>query len=175
MENFHDLIVKRRSIRKYTEEPLSAEDVKTILEAALLSPAGKSKNPWHFIVVEDKEVLEQLSHAKKHGATPLKNASLAIVVLGEPIISDTWVEDTSIACTMIQLQCEDLGLGSCWIHMRNRFTEAGQESEDAVRNILDIPYSIDVLAVIAIGHKNEDKKPHDTENLQWEKVHIGKW
>ena len=105
MENFHDLIVKRRSIRKYTEEPLSAEDVKTILEAALLSPAGKSKNPWHFIVVEDKEVLEQLSHVNKHGATPLKNASLAIVVLGDPIISDTLVEDTSIACTMIQLHC----------------------------------------------------------------------
>ena len=53
MTSFHDLVISRRSIRKYTGEPLDPEHVKLILEAALMSPAGKRKNPWHFIVVED--------------------------------------------------------------------------------------------------------------------------
>lgn len=175
MENFHDLLIKRRSTRKFTEEPLTPEEVTTILQAALLSPAGKSKNPWQFIVVEDKEVLERLSYAKQHGAALIKGASLAIVVLAEPMISDTWIEDASIASTLIQLQCEDLGLGSCWVQIRNRTTEAGQDADEAVRAILDIPYTVEVLSIIAIGRKNEEKKPHDTDKLQWEKVHIGKW
>ena len=119
--------------------------------------------------------MERLSYAKEHGAALVKGAALAIVVLAEPMVSDTWVEDASIASTLIQLQCEDLGLGSCWVHIRNRFTEAGQDAQEAVRTILDIPYTMEVLSIIAIGHKSDERKPHDIDKLQWEKVHIGKW
>ncbi len=174
MENFHDLLVNRRSIRKYTDELLSPDEVKLILEAALMSPAGKRQNPWQFVVVEDKEVLEKLSYAKEHGSGPIKGAALAVVVICDPRV-DTWVEDGSIASMLIQAQCADLGLGSCWIHIRNRYTANGQSSEDAVRSILDIPYEWQVLSIISIGHKNEERKPFDTDKLQWEKVHIGKW
>ncbi|MEG1586360.1 MAG: nitroreductase family protein [Bacteroidales bacterium] len=175
MENFHDLLVQRRSIRKYTEEPLTPDQVKLILEAALLSPAGKRKNPWQFIVVEDKEVLKLLAKAKEHGATPIEGASLAIVVLCDANISDTWIEDGSIASTLIQLQCEALGLGSCWIQMRDRFSAEGRRAEDVIREILSIPFGIEVLSIISVGHKAEEKKPYDPDKLQWEKVHIGKW
>lgn len=175
MEDFHDLLMRRRSIRKYTEEPLSPEKVKLILEAALMSPAGKRKNPWQFIVVEDKSTLEKLSHAKEHGAGPIAGATLAIVVLCDAITSDTWVEDGSIASILIQLQCEALGLGSCWIQIRNRFTANGQSAEDAVREILDIPYQMEVLSIISIGHKAEERSPFNPEKLQWEKIHIDKW
>ncbi|MDO5570785.1 MAG: nitroreductase family protein [Bacteroidales bacterium] len=174
MEDFHELLKRRRSIRKYTDEPISAEDVKTILEAALMAPAGKRQNPWQFIAVEDKETLKRLSVAKEHGARPIEGASLAIVVVCDSTI-DTWVEDGSIASILIQLQCEALGLGSCWIQMNKRFTSNGQSAEDAVREILGIPYQMEVLSVISIGHKAEEKKPFDEEKLQWEKVHIGKW
>jgi nitroreductase len=175
MTNLHDLLIHRRSYRKYTGQPLDPDDVKTILEAALMAPAGKRRNPWRFIVVEDKDTLTALSTAKDGGAGPLAGAALAIALVANPEESDTWVEDLSIAATLIQLQCADLGLGSCWIHMRGRFDENGVSAEANVRRILDIPEAYEVLCVISIGHPDEERKPYDTEKLQWEKVHIGQF
>lgn len=175
MENFHDLLKHRRSIRKYTDTPLTPEEVKLILEAALMSPAGKRKNPWQFVVVEDKEMLARLSQAKEHGANPIAGASLAVVVVCDAISSDTWIEDGAIASILMQLECESLGLGSCWIEMRNRFSADGHRAEDVIRGLLNIPFDMEVLSVIAIGHKDEEKQPYDTDQLQWEKVHIGQW
>jgi len=175
MNSFHDLVISRRSIRKYTGEPLDPEQVKLILEAALMSPAGKRKNPWHFIVVEDKEVLKALSEAKDQGALPIAGASLAIAVVANPEDSDTWVEDLSIASIQMQLQCTDLGLGSVWVQMRNRFDSDGNTASYNVCKILNIPAPYEVLSVISIGHPDEIRKPYDTSKLQWEKVHIGKF
>lgn len=175
MDSFHDLVINRRSIRKYTAEPLDPEHVKLILEAALMSPAGKRKNPWHFIVVEDKEVLKALSETKDMGAAPIAGASLAIAVVADPNESDTWVEDLSIASIQMQLQCADLGLGSVWIQMRNREDADGNSATYNIRRILSIPAPYEVLSVISIGHPDETRKPYDTSKLQWEKVHIGKF
>ena len=175
MQSFHDLIINRRSIRKYTDEPLDPEHVKLILEAALMSPAGKRKNPWHFIVVEDKATLKALSEAKDQGALPIAGAALAVVVVANPADSDTWVEDLSIASIQMQLQCRDLGLGSVWIQMRNREDSDGNTATYNIRRILYIPAPYEVLSVISIGHPDEERKPYDTSKLQWEKVHIGKF
>lgn len=175
MENMHDLLKNRRSIRKYTTEPLSPENVQLLLSAALMSPASKRANEWEFIVVEDKDMLLRLSHCKDLGAKPVASAALAIVVVSDPSKSDAWVENASIASVLIQLQAEDLGLGSCWIQVRNRLTENGQSAEDYVKESLTIPYDMQVLSIIAIGHKDEVRKPYDEEKLQWEKVHIGQW
>ena len=73
---------------------------------------------------------------------------------------------------MIHLQAEDLGLGSCWIQIRNRYKSDSMLSEEYVREILDIPLQFQVLSIIAVGHKGMDRKPFDEANLQWEKVHI---
>ena len=170
MQSFHDLIINRRSIRKYTDEPLDPEHVKLILEAALMSPAGKRKNPWHFIVVEDKATLKALSEAKDQGALPIAGAALAVVVVANPADSDL-----SIASIQMQLQCRDLGLGSVWIQMRNREDSDGNTATYNIRRILDIPAPYEVLSVISIGHPDEERKPYDTSKLQWEKVHIGKF
>lgn len=173
--NFKDLARTRRSIRKYTEEKLTPEQVELILSAALMSPASKRANPWEFVVVEDKEVLEQLASCKKYGAKLIADAALAIVVIADPLKSTVWIEDASIASIMIQLQAEDLGLGSCWVQIRDRYTVNEEQSESFVRGILDIPLQMQVLSIIAIGHKAEEKKPFEKENLEWEKVHIGKY
>ncbi len=175
MNSFHDLVIHRRSYRKYTEELLSPDQVRLILEAALMSPAGKRKNPWHFVVVEDKDVLSALSKAKDAGAAPLADAALAIVVCASPEASDTWIEDCSIAAHQMMLQCTDLGLGSVWIQMRNRNDADGNTANFNICQLLQIPAGYEVLCAISIGHPNEDRKPYDTEKLQWEKVHIGKF
>lgn len=175
MNGFQNLVIHRRSYRKYTTEPVSPEQIHTLLETALMSPAGKRKNPWHFVVVEDKDMLKALSEAKSQGAAPLAEAALAIVVCADPKESDTWVEDCSIASLQIMLQAQDLGLGSVWIHMRNRTDEAGNNASDNVKKLLDIPADYEVLSVISIGHPGEERKPYDTAKLQWEKVHYGKF
>ena len=175
MNNFSELISKRRSIRKYTEQEVSQEDVVTLIKSALMSPTSKRSNGWQFIVVDDKEMLQKLSHCKEHGATFLADASLAIVVMADPLVSDVWIEDASVASIMIQLQAEDLGLGSCWIQVRERFTASGMPAGEYVHEALDIPLQLQVLSIIAIGHKGMERKPFDEEHLQWEKVHINKY
>lgn len=175
MSNFSELIANRRSIRKFTDESLSPEQVESILRAGLIAPTSKNARSWQFLVVEDKEMLQKLSHCKQSGSKPIDNCVLAIVVLADPLTSDVWIEDASIASIMMQLQAEDLGLGSCWIQIRERHTEAETPSDEFVRELLDIPFQLQVLSIIALGHKAQERPPFDEANLQWEKVHIGKY
>lgn len=175
MENFSDLIRLRRSMRKFTSEELAPEEVVTLLKAALMSPTSKRSNSWQFIAVDDKETLDKLSRCKEHGAAFLADAALAIVVMADPLASDVWIEDASVASILIQLQAEDMGLGSCWIQVRERFTATGMSSDEYVHGILDIPLQLQVLSIIAIGHKGMERKPFDEEHLQWEKIHINKY
>jgi len=175
MNSFSDLIANRRSMRKYTDEEISQEDVVTLMKAALMSPSSKRTNPWQFIVVDDKETLQKLSHCKEHGAAFLADAALAVVVTADPLTSDVWIEDASVASIMIQLQAEDLGLGSCWVQVRERFNASGASAGEYVHEVLDIPLQLQVLSIIAIGHKGMERKPFNEEHLQWEKIHINKY
>ena len=172
MASFHELISKRRSIRKYTEQPLTTEQVQLILAAGLKSPTSKNAKSWQFIVVEKKEQLEALSKLKKSAPRIVSNCAIAIVILGDPIKGDVWIEDASIAATMIQLQAEDLGLGSCWIQVRGRETEFGIDSEEYIKDLLNVPMHLRVLTVITIGNKDENKEPRSEDNLAWEKIHV---
>lgn len=175
MDNFSELIKNRRSMRKFTADELSQEEVVTLLKAALMSPTSKRSNSWQFIVVDDKALLQELSHCKEQASSFIADAALAVVVTADPLASDVWIEDASIASVIIQLQAEDLGLGSCWVQVRERFTAAGMPSDEFVRGVLDIPLQLQVLSVIAIGHKGMERKPFDEAHLQWEKVHINKY
>jgi len=175
MNSFSELIKRRRSIRKFTEELLTPEQVETILKAGLMSPSSKSSNPWQFVAVEDKALLKTLSTSKEHGAKLIEGCAFAAVVIADTLASDVWIEDASIASIMMQLQAEDLGLGSCWVQMRERTTADGQSSEAQIRDLLDIPMQFHVLSVIAFGHKVQEKPCFDEEKLQWEKVHVNKF
>lgn len=175
MDNFHELIVHRHSIRRYTPEEISPDDVQLILEAALMAPSSKRSQPWQFVTVEDRKKLELLSYCKEQGSAPIGKCSLAIVVCADPAVSDVWIEDAAIAATFMQLQAEDLGLGSCWIQIRNRYSGDGEPAEDYVRALLDIPPYMPVLCIVTLGHKDEERKPFNPEKMLWERVHIGKW
>ena len=175
MESFASLIKQRRSTRKFTEEPLTPEQVEAILKAGLMAPSSKRSNPWQFIVVEDKEMLQKLAHCKNGGSAFLEGCSLAVVVCADVMASDVGVEDASVASIYMQLQAEDLGLGSCWCQIRNRVTEDERDSNDYVRFLLQIPYQLDVLSIIGFGHKDQVRKPFDESHLQWEKIHLGKY
>lgn len=173
MDNFASLIKNRRSIRKFTNQPLSPEHVEILLKAALMAPASKRSNPWQFVVIEDEDMLRKLAACKKNGASFLEGCALAVVVLANIMESDVWIEDAAIASIYMQLQAEDLGLGSCWCQIRNRFTEDDEEASQYVRRLLDVPYQLDVLSIIGFGHKDQERKPFDESHLQWEKMHLG--
>jgi nitroreductase len=175
MENLHQLLLERHSIRRYTDQPLNQDDVKTILEAALLAPSSKSARPWNFVVVEDKTMLERLTACKAFGSKPIAAAAMAVVVLADPAKSDMYIEDASIAAMMMHVQAAALGIGSCWIQIRERFAADGESSETIVRELLGIPENLVVECIVTFGYKDEDRKPVDPSKLLWEKVHIGQW
>jgi nitroreductase len=175
MENLLDLLHHRRSTRKFKETQISPEQVEQLLQAALMSPASKSSNPWEFILVDDPEMLKALSVSKKNGAKLIEGAALAVVVLADPEKSDVWVEDTSIASILLQLEAEELGLGSCWVQIRLRQNEEGEDAEAVVRRLLDVPEKLRVESIIAIGVKEAVKPPFDDAHLQWEKVFLGRY
>lgn len=175
MESFGELIKARRSMRKFTEEELTQEQVVALMKAALMAPTSKRSNAWQFIVVDNKEKLKELSFCKEQASQFIADAALAVVVAADPLASDVWIEDTSIASIYLQLQAEDMGLGSCWVQVRERFTASGMPSNDYIHNVLELPLPLQVLSVIAIGHKAMERKPFDEDNLQWEKIHINKF
>lgn len=173
--DFHELIVNRRSIRKYTQEPIAPDDVKLILEAALLSPTSKSARAWQLVAIEDKDVLSQLETCKAVGAASLHDCPLAIVVTVDSTKSEAWIEDASVAASYMQLQAASLGLGSCWVQVYGRFSADGTPSDQYVQEVLGIPETCSVLCIVTFGHPDQIRKPQDTDKLKWENVHIGRW
>jgi len=170
---FLSLTQRRRSIRKYLEKPVEAEKIDLLIEAALRSPSSRGFNPWEFVVVTDKGLLEKLSAAKPHGASFLKNAPLGIVVCADPAKCDVWVEDASIASIFIHLAAESMGLGSCWIQIRKRMHDQTTTAQAYIKGLLNIPKKLTVESIVAIGYPGEKKPPHRKEDLQYKKVHYG--
>ena len=175
MNSFSELIKNRRSMRKFTDEELTQEQVVELMKAALMAPKSKRSNAWQFVLVDDKETLKKLSLCKEQASQFIADAALAVVVTADPLASDVWIEDASIASIYLQLQAEDMGLGSCWVQVRERFTASGMDSGQYVQQVLDIPLQLQVLSIIAIGHKGMERKPFNEEHLQWDKIHLNKY
>ncbi len=173
--SFSELVGRRRSIRKFTQELLNEEDVRTIMRAALMAPSSKGLHSYEFLVVDDRERLTALSQCKDMGSAFLSEAPLGVVVMGNPEVGDAWIEDASVASTMILLQAEDLNIGACWIQVRERKDAEGNDAEENVRRTLGIPPHVRVLCIIALGRKGMERKPQNEERLLWDKVHRGQW
>lgn len=175
MTDFKELVQLRRSCRKYTDSEIDAEDIRLIMRAALMSPTSKGQRNWHFIVTDNKKAIEKLSDAKDMGSQFMKGAPVAIVVAGDPMQNDCWIEDGSIAAISMQYQAEELGLGSCWVQMRGRGLSDGTTADDVIRGVLGLPDNYSVLCVIAVGRKADERKPQNEDKLKWENVHIDKF
>lgn len=173
--DFKDLVQQRRSHRKFTADEIDGEDVKMILRAGLMSPTSKGQRAWQFVVVDNKADLEKLSDAKDLGGAFIKDAAMAIVVLGDPMQNDCWVEDGSIAAITMQYQAEELGIGSCWVQMRGRGLSDGTTADMVIQGILGIPENLSCLCVLALGRKADERKPQNEDKLKWEKVHVDKY
>lgn len=154
-----EVLLKRRSIRKFTEDPVSDEMIEELLHAAMSGPSACNKKPWEFYVVTNEQKLEELKSASKFTKF---SAKLVIVVCGNlsnalPLqMADYWIQDCSAATENILLRATDLGLGAVWcgIHPQKR-------AEECVREMLDIPKSQVPLNLIFIGHPAEEPEARD--------------
>lgn len=169
---FLSLVQKRRSTRRFQDKQVEADKIDVLIEAALRAPSSMGNRPWEFIVVEDRGLLGKLSVSKQFGSTFLKDAPLGIVVCADPAKSDVWVEDASIASILIHLAAASIGLGSCWIQIRERMHDDTKTSQAYISEILNIPENMKVEAIVAIGYPDEEKSPHQKETLLYNKVYL---
>ena len=151
------------------------EKIELLCEAVLRSPSSRGRNPWEFVIVTDRQLLDRLSASKEHGSEFLAGAPLAVVVCADPNRCDVWVEDCSIAAIVLQLAAESLGLGSCWAQIRLRNHGDGRAAEEYIRGILDLPSHWVVETVIGIGYPAQRPAPHPRESLAFEKIHREKY
>lgn len=170
-----ELIQKRRSIRKYTDEHIAEESLKKILQAGLLAPSSRAIYPVEFVVTREKYVLKKLSECKVGSAALLAGADAAIIVIGNTEKSDAWIEDCSLSMMLMQLEAAEQGIGSCWVQCRGRKTPAGESSEDYIRKLMNIPESFGVLAVLALGIPAQEIEPHSLPCTDTKKVRYGKY
>ena len=171
MERLISDLLHRRSIRQYSGAPIPEEALNAILEAGLLSPTGRGRRPWEFIVVRDRDMLVRLSVCREGAAGMLAGADCAIVVLGDRERSDTIVEDCSIAMAYMHLAASSLGVGSCWIQGRLRTAPDGRTAEEYVRELFGFPDTWQLEAILSLGMPATPAPPRSLEDLPWEKVH----
>ena len=167
---FLDLLKKRRSIRQYTDQSVEKEKIDQLVEAVLRSPSSRGLNPWEFVIVTNRQVINELAKAKVHGSAFMENGPLAIVICGDPARGDVWIEDCSIAAIITHLAATDLGLGSCWIQIRKREHDGQVTAEEYVKKLLGIQENMTVEAIIAIGYPKEEKPGHSHSSLPFDKV-----
>ncbi len=156
-----DNIATRTSIRDYTNEKVSEEQVSALLKAGMAAPTAMNKQPWHFVVVDKREGLDNLADANPN-AEMLKKAPLAIVVCGDMDKAiegkgrDFWIQDASAATENILLAAHAMGLGAVWTGLYPM-----EDRADAVAGVLHLPKNLVPLCAIVIGHPAESPKPKD--------------
>lgn len=163
-------ILERRSIRKYTNEPVNEEDFKALLKAAMAAPSAGNEQPWEFIIVKDRQLLTEITKFHPHSKM-LNEAPAAIIVCGDhekEKYKGYWVQDCSAATENILIAAEDKGLGAVWLGV--------YPNEDRVKNLrklFHIPSHVTPLCIVAVGHPGEKKEPADRYDKK--RVHTDKW
>jgi len=147
MEVF-EAIKSRRSIRKYTKDPVPEDLIVKILDAGRWAPSASNRQPWSFTVLKDEEVRRKIAEATTYGKF-LAEAPLGIAVVVDPQASTHPVEDGAIAAQNMLLAAHALGLGACWIGSYNSFYE------EKIKTILSIPKNKRLLSIISIGFPAE--------------------
>lgn len=166
MSDFLELFNKRRSIRKFTEEAVSREDLTTLLKAGMAAPSAMNAQTWEFVVITEKVTMDAFRRAIMFAKM---NAPAAICVLGSKrnnnYENEFWEQDCSAAAENILLAATAMGLGAVWIGVHPVHLFKMQ-----VKNILNLPEGVTPLNLIFIGHPAEEKEPrtqYDDKRVHW--------
>ncbi len=163
-------ILQRRSIRAYKSTPVAEEDVEYILRAAMAAPSAGNQQPWHYIVIDDRDLLNRVPDVHPY-AEMCRQSPAAILVCGDPSLekhTGYWVQDCSAATQNILIAATAKGLGSVWLGVYPR-----EERMKGLGQLLHIPEEIIPFALIALGYPAEEKGSAD--RYKSERVHKNGW
>ena len=170
--NMLNTVLHRRSIRQYTDENIPEEKLNSILYAGLAAASSKNRRPWEFIVVRDKAMLTKLSECRAGAGNLLCQCNAAIVVAADAELVDVWVEDCASAITQMHLMADAIGVGSCWLQVRQRTTADGSRAaQDVVKELLEIPDKYGVMAILTLGMPASHPGARTVEDLLLDKIH----
>lgn len=165
--NFTELILKRRSIRKYKNKHIDEKTAEKIINAGLLAPSSRNLRSAELIVIRSGETLKKLADVKASGSAMLDGADMAVAVIGNSKKADAWIEDCSLALIYMQLAAAEAGVGSCWIQCRGRMSKTeGVSSEEFARNILAFPEDYSLEAIMSFGLPDEEKPACSADNCR---------
>ncbi|MFC2078027.1 nitroreductase family protein [Candidatus Bipolaricaulota bacterium] len=165
-----EAILTRRSIRSFRDEPVPEELIETLLRAAMAAPSAGNQQPWQFVVVRDRAVLDRIPTAHPH-AQMATEAPLAIVVCGDTALEKHkgfWIQDCSAAVENLLVAAHASGLGAVWCGVY-----PSEERVAGVRELLAIPEHVVPLALLVMGHPNEEKPP--SERYEETRIHSDRW
>ncbi len=170
-----DTIRRRRTIRRYTDQEVTDEQVETLLEMAMSAPNRLNRQPWHFIVIRDGGLQKKL--ADLLGLHPyLETAPVLVAAGARPSLSTTWQMDVSAALENLSIAATALGLGTAWVGEPDSVLWI--MAEEMLREALHIPAELGVRipAVVAVGYPAEERPPHGKhDRFDRTKVHYGTW
>ncbi len=165
-----DWILQRRSIRKYTDQRIPDEDLQTLLKAAMYAPSAMNKQPWHFLVVDDKAILEKFREFHAH-ASFTAYASHAILICGDEKLQHDdgfWVMDCAAATQNLLLAAHSLGIGACWIGIHPR-----EQRKQQTRELFSLPGHVAPLALVSLGYPMTEREM--PERYYQDKIHYNSW
>jgi len=165
-----ELLKTRRSIRKYKQEHLKKQEINKILKCGLLAPSSRNSQPWEIYLTEDKEKIIKLSQSKPTGVAFIKAAPVIVVLAANPNKSSVWIEDLSIMATLMQITAWEMGVGSCWVQIRNRNYNETITSEDYIKGIMNIEKEKKVLCLLSFGYIDEEKKAYEDKDILFERI-----
>jgi nitroreductase len=163
-------IFERRSIRKYTNQEISDETIEKLLRAAMAAPSAGNEQPWHFIVIRDRETLNAIPKFHPYSQM-LKEAPAAIIVCGDSSLEKFqgyWVQDCSAATQNILLEAQEMGLGSVWLGVYPM-----EERVNGLKSLLKLPAYVTPLCILPIGYPAESREPADRYDPI--RVHADQW
>mgnify|MGYP000915949258 CR=1 FL=1 len=163
-------ILTRRSIRKFTAKAVSDEKIKILLEAAMHAPSAGNSQPWHFIVVKDRKILDKIPDFHPH-AMMLKACNTAIIVCADPAMEkykNRWSQDCSAATENILLAAHASGLGAVWVGIY-----PVEERVKGTSSLLNLPKRIIPFSIVALGYPAEEKKPG--KRFKPDRIHHNTW
>ena len=118
--DFLEVVDKRHSVRKYSDQPVERELLDAIVGIAQTAPSSRNSHSSSFVIVEDRDTLDALSQMRDYGSSLLTGAQAAIIVLGDTSKTDLWVDNCAISATFVQLAVTSMDLASCWVHINGR-------------------------------------------------------
>jgi nitroreductase len=165
-----DPVLSRRSIRKYTSEPVPDDVVERLLRAAMAAPSAGNQQPWQFVVIRDRDTLTGITEFHPYSKM-LPDAPVAVVVCGDAANCkwpQMWEQDCAAATENLLVEAELLGLGAVWLGVHPL-----EERVSGIRRLLGMPDSVVPFAVVPIGHPAESKPPADRYDEA--RVHRERW